>query len=129
MLPRRISPLLLLGDFLVVLALSVGGFLFHNEGFSWRLLSTLVPSLVSWVLIAPWLGLYRPEISALPSQAWRAALAGLLAAPFAAFLRGLWLNSAILPLFVAVLSGTTALGMGLWRLAWSASVRRTSSHG
>jgi hypothetical protein len=42
-------------------------------------------------------------------------LAGLFAGPFAAVLRGFILNAPIIPIFAAVLAGTVALGMVVWR--------------
>jgi hypothetical protein len=56
-------------------------------------------------------------------------LAALLAAPMAAWLRGVWLNSAILPIFVLVLGLSAALGFGIWRLAWSFISQRVEQHG
>ncbi len=116
---RRVLITLLAGDLLAILALSLIGFFFHNDTFTWRWLATFLPACAGWGLIAPWLGLYRPEVAASPWAAWRAALAGFLAGPLAAWLRGLWLNAAILPIFILVLALTTAAGMALWRLAWS----------
>jgi hypothetical protein len=39
----------------------------------------------------------------------------MFAAPFAAMLRGFLLNAPIIPIFAAVLAGTSALGMVIWR--------------
>ena len=122
----RIPVLLWLGDVLMFLAISLIGYFFHANGevYSWRWLATFLPFCAGWFLIAPWMGVYRAEIAKRASQIWRAALAAFLAAPFAAWLRGEWLNAAILPLFVLVLALNAALGMGLWRLIYSWIVRQ-----
>lgn len=130
MVAFRRTPLpLLAGDFLAIVILGVIGFLFHNRDLNTRLLTTILPTLAAWALVAPWLGVYRPETASRPTHAWRAALAALFSAPLAATLRGLWLNSAILPLFVAVLGLTNALGMGLWRMLWGWFVFRSDTRG
>jgi hypothetical protein len=128
---RRIPPLLWLGDGLVLLVISLIGFFFHNadQAYSWRWLATFLPFGLGWALIAPWMGLYRVELIAHAQTFWRAPLAAFLAAPFAAWLRGGILNSAVLPLFVLVLGLNAALGLGLWRLAWVWISRRTNAYG
>ena len=126
---HRLSIPLAAGDLLAILALSLIGFFFHNDEFSWRLLATFLPACAAWALIAPWIGVYRAEHTARPLQVWRPALAGFLSAPLAAWLRGLWLNAAISPVFVLVLALTTAAGMGLWRLAWTLFTQRTHING
>jgi hypothetical protein len=59
-----------------------------------------------------------------PSQLWRPALTAIFAAPLAAVLRGFILNAPVIPIFAAVLAGTSALGMLVWRLIWYWLVRR-----
>lgn len=126
---RRRLILLIAGDLFAVLALSLIGFFFHNRELTWRWLATFLPACVAWGLVAPWIGLYQAENTAHPLQAWRAALAGFLSAPLAAWLRGLWLSAAISPIFVLVLALTTAAGMALWRLAWGAFTQRELNYG
>jgi hypothetical protein len=126
---RRLSIPLVAGDLLAVLALSLIGFFFHNDEFSWRWLATFLPACAAWALIAPWIGVYQAELTARPLQVWRPALSGFLSAPLAAWLRGLWLNAAISPVFVLVLGLTTAAGMALWRLAWALFNHRTPDNG
>lgn len=109
---------LFIGDTLAILAISVVGFAFHGSALA-RVWSTFLPLLIGWALIAPWLGLYQPVVFTRIPQAWRAGLAALLAAPIAGVLRGWWLNSAVLPVFVGVLGATAALGMILWRAVWA----------
>lgn len=107
---------LLLGDILAILIVSLIGFFTHyGEIRGWRWLTTFFPVLVGWFAIAPWLGVYQEELAGRPAHAWRGALAAFLSAPLAAWLRGAWLNSAILPVFVFVLALTDALGFFIWR--------------
>lgn len=126
---RPIPPLLVAGDLAAILALSLIGFLTHNDTINWRLLATFLPLCAGWALIAPWIGNYHPASASRPVHFWRAALAGFLAAPLAAFFRGLWLNAAISPIFVLVLCLTTAFGMGIWRLLWGWIAQRTGIYG
>ncbi|MBT3189923.1 MAG: DUF3054 domain-containing protein [Anaerolineae bacterium] len=113
---------LLLGDIIAVAVITAYGFLFHGELTTvspYRILATFIPVLISWVLIAPWLGLYRPEIYTDWRQLWRTGWAVTLAAPIATFFRSLMLgNIPILPIFIAVVAATSALGMLIWRGIW-----------
>ena len=106
------------GDILVLAALTFLGFVTHGEtalAFLPRMGALFIPLVISWFLVAPWLGLFQPEIIFTPKQLWRPALAILFAIPLAATLRGFILNAPIIPIFVLVLSATSALGMALWR--------------
>lgn len=131
---------LVAGDLLAAFIVTAVGFLDHYGNLQgWRWLTTFLPVTAAWFLIAPWLGLYRPEITRAPRQIWRPVLAALLAAPLAAVLRGAALNGAVLPLFVLVLGLTNGLGFALWRLIWALltgraaltehRVSETDSHG
>ena len=106
------------GDILALAILTFIGFSTHGEtgiAFLPRMGAIFVPMMISWFLIAPWFGLFQPEITSNPKQLWRSALAMLFAAPLVAVLRGFILNAPIIPIFVAVLGVTTALGMAMWR--------------
>ena len=106
------------GDTLALTVLTLIGFATHGEtqiAFLPRMVALFIPLIISWFLVAPWLGLFRPEIVVDPKHLWRPALAILFMAPLAATLRGLILNAPIIPIFVLVLSATSALGMVLWR--------------
>lgn len=110
---------LILMDVLAILIVSLIGFLTHyGEVRGWRWLSTFIPVAAGWLAVAPWLGVYREEHAFCARDLWRPALAAFLSAPLSAWLRGAWLNSAILPLFVLVLGLTDALGMLVWRFIW-----------
>jgi hypothetical protein len=111
---------LMVGDALILLAVTLTGFANHSsslEGGRW--LTTYVPLLIAWGLLAPWLGNYRPECWGRPLQAWRALLAMVLAAPLAGFLRALMLNGTVIPIFVIALGGVSALAMTAWRVVWA----------
>ena len=52
-------------------------------------------------------------------QLWRPFWAMVLAAPLASWLRGVWLNAPIMPIFVLVLGGFSALGILAWRAVYA----------
>ena len=109
---------LIVGDVIALAVITVIGFASHGEtdiSFVLRMLTTFIPLVVSWFLIAPWLGLYSPQITSNPKQFWRPPLAMLLAAPMTAILRAAMLNTVALPLFMLILGGSAALGMLVWR--------------
>jgi hypothetical protein len=113
---------LLLGDILTLAVITVIGFASHGEtdlSFLPRMLTTFIPLVVSWFLIAPWLGLFDFQIISNPKQLWRPPLAMLLVAPMTAILRATLLNGVALPLFTLILGGSAALGMFIWRGVWS----------
>ncbi|GAB4458018.1 MAG: hypothetical protein Kow0070_11040 [Anaerolineales bacterium] len=112
------KPLLIFGDLLAIALVTVIGFATHGEAdlsFLPRMLAAFIPLTLSWLLLAPWFGLFQAEIVSTPKQLWRSVFAMLFAAPFAALLRGLWLNAPIIPIFAVVLASTSALGMLIWR--------------
>lgn len=116
------------GDLIAIVVVTILGFASHGTATSAgaRMLTTFIPLAVAWFLIAPFLGLYDPLRAADARQLWRPVLAMAFAGPFAAWLRGVMLGAPILPLFVAVLGGSAALGMFVWRfLYWLAVSRRS----
>ena len=122
---------LIIGDLLAILLVTLLGFVFHGESIANpRWLTTFIPFTAAWGLQAPWFGLYRPAMAGNIRQAWwRAALAALLAAPMAGLLRAILLGSVVSPVFVTVLALTGALGMGLWRLAYTVGKPRLGKNG
>jgi hypothetical protein len=109
---------LLLGDILALAIITVIGFATHGEtdlSFAPRMMTTFVPLVVGWFLIAPWLGLFDARYTTTLKQLWRPVLAMLLATPMAVLLRAAMLNSVALPLFAFILGGSAALGMLIWR--------------
>lgn len=107
---------LLLGDFLVLVLVTIYGFATHGEIDNLtRMLSTFIPLTFSWFVLAPFFSLYDEILIIRPDQLWRIVVAMMAVIPLAAWLRGLWLQTPILPVFVLVLGGVSLLGMFLWR--------------
>jgi len=118
---RRELFTLLVGDILVLAVVTAVGFASHGTlgSAGSRMLSTFLPILVGWFMVAPFLGAYDPERASDWRQLWRPFWAMVLAGPMAALLRGFWLNSPILPVFVVVLGGISALSLLAWRLIYA----------
>lgn len=112
---------LLFGDLLAIALVTLIGFATHGEAdvsFLPRMLTTFGPLALAWLLAAPLLGLFRPEITSDPRQWWRPFVAMVLAGPLAALLRAFLLNTVVIPLFAVVLSGSAGAGMVVWRAIW-----------
>lgn len=128
----RIPVGLILGDALAILILAIFGYLTHyagKEAFSLRWMSTFLPFCLGWAIAAIPMGLYTPGTrDSWKSVFWRAGLAGALAAPFATMLRAFWLNAAVSPIFMAVMTAFGALAMIVWRSAWAWFAGRDRSH-
>ena len=116
--------ILILGDALTLLIITLIGFATHGEtGISFlpRMLTTFIPLCVSWFLIAYYFGLLTPPQPSPNSRnlgrvtVGRVGFAMLFAGPLAVVLRGLILNAPIIPIFAVVLSATSAFGMMIWR--------------
>jgi hypothetical protein len=118
---------LVIGDIIALAIITIIGFATHGEtdlSFLPRMLTTFIPLLVSWFLIAPWLGLFNVQITSMPKQLWRPPLAMFLASPMTAVLRAGMLNTVALPLFALILGGSAALGMLIWRGLYSVLGRK-----
>jgi hypothetical protein len=123
-------PLLLAGDVGVYILTTVSGFLSHGtlSIAAWdRMLATFLPFLAAWLALAPWLGLYRRDRFSNISGLGRAALAVFFSAPMGGMLRGLWLDSPVVPLFVLIVAGVALVLMLLWRGLVYFLLRGTSS--
>jgi hypothetical protein len=115
---RKSTWTLIVGDVIALAVITIIGFASHGEtdiSVVPRMLTTFIPLVVSWFLIAPWLGLFNTQITSNPKQLWRPPLAMLLAAPMTAIIRAAMLNAVALPLFTLILGGSAALGMLIWR--------------
>ena len=115
---KKSSLVLISGDILALAVITVIGFASHGEtdiSFVPRMLTTFIPLVVSWFLIAPWLGLFNAQVTSDLKQLWRPPLAMLLAAPMTTILRAAMLNGVALPLFALILGGSAAIGMLVWR--------------
>jgi len=113
-----IKRILIPGDILALAVTTLIGFVTHREtdmSFLPRLLAAFVPLTIAWFILAPWFGLFQPEITSNPKQLWRAALAMLFAAPLAGVFRGLILQADIVPIFIIVFGATSAFGIVIWR--------------
>jgi hypothetical protein len=117
---------LISGDALTLLLVTIYGFASHNELGSGgaRMLTTFVPLLLAWLLIAPHLSVYDPERIRDPRQLWRPFWAMVLAGPMAGWLRGVMLGQPILPVFVLVIGGVSALALLFWRSIYGFAVTR-----
>ncbi len=112
---------LILGDLIAIAILTVIGFASHGEtdiSYLPRMAATFVPLTVGWFALAPALGLFDAERIGNACQLWRPALTAFFAAQLATILRGLWLQSDVLPLFGIILGASSALGMVVWRGIW-----------
>ena len=122
--------ILILGDIIAIAILTFIGFATHGEtDFSYimRMGTTFFPVLVSWFLIAPWLGLFDERVIANPRLLWRILLAMFFAAPLAVILRAALLHGAAQPLFALILGGSNALGMLAWRALYLFVTKQNSS--
>ena len=128
---ERLLWVLVLGDLLALLIVTIFGFASHSElNAGARMLTTFLPLAAAWIMVAPFLVAYDPSRLADIRNIWRPGYAMLLAGPLAAWLRALLLGSAIIPVFVAVLSGVAALAILLWRVIfWALWARRHLSYG
>ena len=111
----------IIGDLVVLVGMTVFGFLTHSTtDETWRLLVTTLGVLIAWGLVAPWFDTLSERTLRRPSAVWKVALAWTIAAPFAAFLRGLVLGVGISATFVLVLIGTNGPVLVLWRVGLAA---------
>ena len=120
---------LIVGDILAIGFITLIGFATHGEtglSFLARMAATFFPLVIGWFLLAPRLGLFQDEVIHNARQLWRPALAALFAAPLAAVLRGLMLNTPIIPIFAVVLGVTSTLGMVVWRALYFLLNRKVS---
>jgi len=124
-LNERINIPLLLGDWLTLALVTVIGFLSHSQQVQFgRFLATAVPICLSWILTAPWFGIFSKEKNQGLRNWWKIGWAVLLAVPLAVILRGLVLGSAVQVSFTFVMIATSLLGLLIWRLIWSIVIRK-----
>jgi hypothetical protein len=109
--------ILICGDVVVFGLVTLFGFSSHQTlgTAGTRMLATFIPLVVGWGLIAPFLGVYDPRRFSDGRQLWRPFWAMVLAGPMVGWLRGVWLGQVILPIFVVVLGGISALAILAWR--------------
>lgn len=110
--------LLIIGDILAILIVTIIGFATHGEAnlsVLPRMAAAFFPLVIAWLLLSPFLGLFQAEVTSNPKQLWRPMLVMLFAGPFAAILRGFLLSAPVIPIFAVVLGATSAFGMLVWR--------------
>lgn len=120
------------GDLLVLALVTIYGFASHNQlgSAGARMLTTFVPLLVSWFLVAPHLRVFDLQRAAKPGELWRPFWAMILAAPLAVFIRAVLLNTSISPIFVVIIGGVAALALLAWRaFFYWVVLRKKGSHG
>ncbi len=118
----------LAGDVITLALVTLAGFARHDEldSANFRMLTTFIPLVLAWLLVAPHLAVFDLQRLSDPRQLWRPFWAMVLGAPFAGWLRGVMLNSPVLPIFVFVLGGVSALALLAWRSAyWLIFARRS----
>ncbi len=108
---------LIVGDIFTLIIVTVIGFASHGTAGTAgsRMLTTFLPLAAAWFLIAPHLKVYDNESVLDWRQLWRPFWSMVLAAPMAAWMRGVILDSPILPIFVVILGGVSAIGILVWR--------------
>jgi hypothetical protein len=133
LLPMNLSPhlrkrlSLIAGDILMITLVTLTGFASHGTlgAAGSRILPTLVPFLLAWLLVAPFFGTYDVAQLSEPQQLWRPFWSMIIAAPMGAFLRGMWQNQPILPTFVLVMGGFGSMAILAWRAVyWFLDSRR-----
>jgi hypothetical protein len=123
---------LIVGDVVTISLVTIIGFASHGTATSagTRMLTTFLPLTAAWFLIAPFLGVYNRRNVVDWRQLWRPFWSMVLAAPMAAWMRGMILDSPILPLFVIILGGVSAIGMLLWRgVFWFIKNKNSNNNG
>lgn len=118
---RTMMIILFVGDALVFGLVTLYGFISHDTlgTAGMRILATIIPFMAAWFLVAPHLRAFDLSLIGDLRQLWRPVWAVWLAAPLAALLRGLWLDTVIIPVFVLVLGGFGSIGILIWRAIFS----------
>lgn len=122
----RARVILISGDIITLGLVTLIGFASHGTAGTAgsRMFTTFIPLVAAWFLLAPFLRVYEPQVAIDWRQVWRPFWGMVLAAPMAAWMRGVILSAPILPLFVIILGGVSALGILLWRVLFIAIMGR-----
>ena len=114
-----------MGDAVVLVALTIVGFLTHSTlDETWRLVVTTFGVLAAWALVAPWFGVFSTEALTRPTAVWRIAWAWAIAAPVAGFLRAWVLGVAVSATFILVMIAVNGAVLVVWRAAYAAIQQR-----
>ena len=129
--PSKLLIILLGGDLLTLILVTIFGFATHGEleSAGSRMLTTFIPLALAWLAVAPLMGAFEIDRAVRLSQVWRPFYAMVVAGPLAAWIRGAWLNAPIQPVFVVVLGGISALAILAWRSLFALASRRYNQHG
>jgi hypothetical protein len=122
--------ILLAGDLLTFVIVTAIGFATHRELTinAWeRILAVFLPLLAGWLAILPFSRVYDLDIALNTRQLWRPFWAMIVCMPFAMLLRSVWLGTAVIPLFVFIMAGTSALAILVWRavFVWLGRTRKS----
>lgn len=114
---ERENIILIIGDTITLGIVTFIGFASHGTAGTAgsRMLTTFIPLVAAWFLISPHLKVYDHKVASEWRQLWRPFWSMVLAAPMAAWMRGILLEAPILPLFVIILGGFSAIGILFWR--------------
>ncbi len=123
-LPRWELAALVLGDLLTLVVFAAVGGSFHGtlgaEGPFLRIMNTALPFMLAWLLVGMIVGLYQgTALYPVGRVAGRTLVAGFLAGPLGAAFRAVWLERPVSWPFMWVATGFSAVGLVIWRLAWS----------
>jgi 4-hydroxybenzoate polyprenyltransferase len=114
---KPLRRLILAGDVIGFTIVTLVGFASHGTltTAGSRIWPIFIPLTASWLLLAAALNLYDLKTVEDPRQLWRPVVGTVFAVPMAAWMRGLWLGSSILPVFITILIGVSALILFIWR--------------
>ncbi len=122
---KQINKIILLGDWLALLLVTLVGFFNHNQQFQvGRYLATALPLCLAWFFSAPVFGLFSPDNVSLSSAWWRIIWAVSLSTPLALLIRALMLASSVQVSFALVMMLTSAFAILIWRLVWVRFIKR-----
>ena len=126
---EREKIILIIGDTITLGIVTILGFASHDTAGTAgsRMLTTFIPLIAAWFLVSPHLKAYDHQVASEWRQLWRPFWSMVLAAPMAAWIRGMILDAPILPLFVIILGGICAIGILIWRGLFMLIVSRAVS--
>ena len=109
--------ILVSGDIITLGLVTVFGVASHGEAKTAgvRMLTTFLPLVAAWLLVAPHLKVFEMQRVGDLRELWRPLWAMVLAGPLAAWMRGVLLNAPIIPVFVVVIGGVSAIALLAWR--------------
>lgn len=115
------NKILILGDIITFAIVTLLGFVSHSQAdvsFLLRFFAALIPVIIAWLILSPWVGLLYDEVILEPKNLLCIPLAMLFVIPLAASLRGFILNAPIQPMFVLAFFTTNTIGLVLWRVLY-----------